>query len=92
MNEKWENASPPGVCGREEPISYIDESSEHETKHIETELLLVRIREGDQTAFEPLFHRYYGPVSGLIRQYVDESNVEDVAQEVFVNVFRRVNE
>ncbi|MBN2326649.1 MAG: sigma-70 family RNA polymerase sigma factor [Candidatus Omnitrophica bacterium] len=91
MNEKCEKSETPVVYGKEDPISYVNEGSDIDVEHIETEMLLGRIREGDQTAFEPLFNRYYAAVVGLIRQYVDESDIEDVAQEVFVNVFRRVN-
>ncbi len=57
----------------------------------ETESWLIRVREGDASAFDQLFNRYYHRVIGYIRNYVDESDLEDVAQEIFINVFRRID-
>lgn len=56
----------------------------------ESAILLIRIREGDSSAFHILFDRYYFRVSGFIRKYVDSADVEDVAQEVFLSVFQRL--
>jgi len=58
--------------------------------HIENETLLLRIREGDRSAFDPLYNRYYMAVVGFIRNYVDDSDVEDIAQDVFVRVYRKI--
>ncbi|MFB3786629.1 MAG: RNA polymerase sigma factor [bacterium] len=53
---------------------------------------MLRVREGDSLALEAIFDRYYFRVVGFIRRYVDESDVEDVAQEVFMNVFQKIGQ
>ena len=56
----------------------------------ESSVLLLRIRDGDASAFQILFDRYYFRVAGFIRKYVDSADIEDVAQEVFLSVFQRL--
>ncbi len=60
-------------------------------ENINTESLLLRVKDGDSVAVKILFDRYYFQVIGFIRRFVDESDVEDVAQEVFMSVFQRMN-
>lgn len=50
-----------------------------------------RIRRGDENAFRLLFDRYYLRVLGLTRKYVDECDAEDVAQDIFVAVFGKID-
>jgi RNA polymerase sigma-70 factor (ECF subfamily) len=54
------------------------------------QLLMQRFQEGDESAFELLVHKYQGLVSSLCRRYLGSrsSGVEDVAQEVFMRVYR----
>ncbi len=52
--------------------------------------LVNRMSCGDESAFQSIFNRYYCRVIGLIRRFVDESEVEDVTQEVFTSVFHRI--
>lgn len=61
------------------------------TDHIDNEILLLRIREGDITAFDQLYNRYYLPVVGFIRKYVDDADLEDIAQDVFVRIYRKMD-
>ncbi|MCE5335666.1 MAG: RNA polymerase sigma factor [Desulfobacteraceae bacterium] len=52
-------------------------------------ILLEGIARGDQGAFESLIGRYQGPLHNFIGRYVgDASLAEDIAQEVFIRVFR----
>ena len=62
-----------------EPL--MDASSEHE--------LVVRCREGDEAAFRELVDRYKGLVFALVARSIrDPSRAEEVAQDVFVRVYR----
>jgi RNA polymerase sigma-70 factor (ECF subfamily) len=51
--------------------------------------LMLRIREGDAASFETLLLRYRGPlVSFLHRMVRDQALAEDLAQEVFLRVYK----
>ena len=53
-------------------------------------LLLERVRQGDQASFEALFRRHYGRVYGLLYRLVgNREDAEELAQEVFVKLYRR---
>ena len=55
---------------------------------VETELI-ARCRQGDEPAFRELVDRYKDLVFGVIaRSNVDRSRVEDLAQEVFLKIYR----
>jgi len=59
----------------------MDATSEHE--------LLERCREGDEQAFRELVERYKGLVFALVaRSIPDAARAEEVAQDVFVRVYR----
>jgi RNA polymerase sigma-70 factor (ECF subfamily) len=48
-----------------------------------------RVRRGDAVAFAELVERYWGPVVGrFIRQLGDQQEAEDMAQEVFLRLYR----
>lgn len=50
--------------------------------------LLARVRLRDDTAFEQLFNRYYGPVRQLLRRMLaDDDQADDLAQETFVALY-----
>ena len=57
---------------------------------IETDLeLMQRVREGDATSFERLLGRYHGPlVHFFYRMLQDPALAEDLAQEVFLRVYK----
>jgi len=86
------------IATAREPVSLRDSSDwenspvEADAPQMETELLMLRVREGDSLALEAIFNRYYYRVVGFIRRYVDESDVEDVAQEVFMSVFQKIGQ
>ncbi len=51
--------------------------------------LMLRVREGDRQAFETLVEKYKQPVFNLIwRTIRDATEAEDVAQNVFIQVYR----
>ena len=54
------------------------------------QILMQRFQEGDESAFEVLLHKYQGLVMSLCRRYLGSraAGVEDVAQEVFVRIFK----
>jgi RNA polymerase sigma-70 factor (ECF subfamily) len=50
---------------------------------------MLRVRRGDPGAFAELVERYWGPVVGrFFRQLGDRQEAEDLAQEVFLRLFR----
>lgn len=52
-----------------------------------------RVREGDREAFRPLVERYEGMVYGIVNRFADRSaDQEDLAQEVFVRAYERLDE
>lgn len=50
--------------------------------------LLARLREGDEAAFEVLFRRHYGQVYGIVHRLAPD-DADDLAQEVFIRLYRR---
>ena len=51
--------------------------------------LMLRVKRGDMSAFEELVERYKQPVINLIyRTLPDATEAEDLAQNVFVQVFK----
>lgn len=50
---------------------------------------MLRVKRGDRTAFEALVHKYQQPVMNLVyRTLPDATEAEDLAQQVFVQVFK----
>jgi RNA polymerase sigma-70 factor, ECF subfamily len=50
---------------------------------------MARVRRGDVVAFAELVERYWGPVVGrFIRQLGDRQEAEDLAQDVFLRIYR----
>ena len=50
-------------------------------------------RRGDDAAFEQLYERYRGPISGYVqRMCKDHARAEDITQEVFMSALRRMRE
>jgi len=59
---------------------------------VETDQLLERLKVGDETAFAELFLLYKDMVYTLAHKLlVDKTEAMDVTQEVFINLFRRVD-
>jgi len=55
--------------------------------------LLVRLRNGDRSAFEPLVKRYERELFGYLRRYLgDDDLADDVFQNTFVQVFLKIRQ
>jgi len=53
------------------------------------EELVLRIKNGDEHAFEQLYESYKGPIANLLyRLCFDRERVDDLMQEIFVRVWR----
>jgi len=53
---------------------------------------MIKVAEGDEFAFEILVHRHQASVLNLIYRYVgDKTKAKDLAQEVFIRVWRAAN-
>ncbi len=62
-----------------------------ENVEVEDLLLVERLRDGSESAYEQLLHRFQQPVYNLaLRLLGDPSEASDVVQEVFLKVFRNV--
>jgi len=60
--------------------------------HEEDSALVAGLRAGDECAYEILIQRFQQPVYNLISRLVDDpGDAADVAQEVFLKVFRKVS-
>ena len=58
------------------------------TRHVSDEQLILRIRSGEQGAFDLLYARYIGRVYRFVENRLqNRADVEETTQEVFVNVF-----
>ena len=56
------------------------------------EMLMVRLMDGDRAAFDALFERYAGRLRSFVYRFVGDREVaEDLAQEVFVTVFKAID-
>ncbi|MBP6015446.1 MAG: sigma-70 family RNA polymerase sigma factor [Candidatus Promineofilum sp.] len=54
--------------------------------------LLARMAHGDAHAFDALFHRHYDRVYGVLFRLVGErAEAEDLAQETFLRLYKRVD-
>jgi RNA polymerase sigma-70 factor (ECF subfamily) len=53
--------------------------------------LVVRVQNGDKTAFDLLVRKYQHRIAKLVSRYVsDRTEVEDVTQEAFIKAFRAI--
>jgi RNA polymerase sigma factor (sigma-70 family) len=53
--------------------------------------LVAAVRAGDDRAFEALYRRYHGRITGYVRGIVhDHGRAEDITQEVFMSALRRM--
>lgn len=56
-------------------------------------ILLDGLKSGDETAYELLIAHFQQPVFGLVQRLIDDHNeASDVTQEVFIKIFRSVNQ
>ncbi|MDJ0764333.1 MAG: sigma-70 family RNA polymerase sigma factor [Myxococcota bacterium] len=62
------------------------------TKQMSEKRLIKRLIKQDPRAFEVLVHKYQGPVFNLIYRMIgNREEAEDLAQEVFVTVFKKIS-
>lgn len=55
------------------------------------EMLVQRMAEGDQAAFEALIHRYHGPLLGYLERHLQHrEKAEDLVQETFLRLIRQL--
>ncbi|MFF5991880.1 RNA polymerase sigma factor [Prauserella flavalba] len=60
---------------------------------LDDETLVARARDGDTRAYEQLVRRYQGPMYRLaLRMLAGSGEAEDVVQEVFLTVWRRLDQ
>lgn len=61
----------------------IDFTLDHDIK------LMLRFKEGDKSAFESLLDKYHPPIINFIYRFLeDKTESEDLAQEVFLRIYR----
>lgn len=52
-------------------------------------ILMLRVRDGDRAAFDALIDKYRKPLLNVIARYIgDHGDAEDLAQDVFVRIYR----
>ena len=72
--------------------TYIGTNDPAGTSRGEEALLIERLRQGEEQAYEELLSRFQQPVFNLVyRLMSDPSDANDVVQEVFLKVFRNVS-
>ncbi len=55
-------------------------------------VIVERVQEGDKAAFDLLVRKYQFKIANLISRYVyDQSEIEDITQEVFVKAYRAIS-
>ncbi len=70
--------------------SEMTKSANHEIEVSSSQIS--RACQGEQDAVREIFDQYYFRVVGFVRRYVDDSDIEDVTQEIFFRVFRNASE
>lgn len=58
--------------------------------HLSLQTLIVRCQMGERPAMEQLFLRFNGPLAYYLRRMIGRDEVDDVRQEVWVAVLRRI--
>jgi len=67
-------------------------SAELETCPVADEILVERIRSGEQDAFNELYERYFARIFHFVaRRLRNRADTEETVQEVFVNVFASID-
>ena len=64
---------------------------ESQSEPLEDEVLVERLRDGDEAAFEELYERYFKRITLFVRRRIDnQADAEETVQEVFINVFSSI--
>ena len=70
---------------------YETNTSTNTSPEIEDEVLVARLRLGDEAAFELLYERYFKRIASFVARRIDNrADVEETVQEVFFNVFSSI--
>jgi RNA polymerase sigma-70 factor (ECF subfamily) len=70
---------------------YETNTSTNTSTEIEDEVLVARLRLGDEAAFELLYERYFKRIASFVARRIDNrADVEETVQEVFFNVFSSI--
>lgn len=76
---------------RRDPARGADQDADRGRGRLNEAAMVGRAQEGDVSSFETLVRRYQGPVFGLAwRMLTDRGEAEDVVQDTFVTVWRRL--
>lgn len=60
--------------------------------NIEIELLVKRLKNGEEAAFSELYDRYAGALNGIVLRIIrDEERAQDVLQDSFVKVWKNIH-
>lgn len=65
---------------------------QHAKKDIADALLVLRAQLHEETAFTELVHRYSAPLHGYLCRLVGEGTADDVLQQVWIKVHRRIRD
>ncbi|EMH1772433.1 RNA polymerase sigma factor RpoE [Proteus mirabilis] len=60
------------------------------SEQLTDQMLVEKVQQGDQKAFNLLVIRYQHKVASLISRYVPQGDVPDVAQEAFIKAYRAI--
>lgn len=60
------------------------------SEQLTDQMLVEKVQNGDQKAFNLLVIRYQHKVASLISRYVPQSDVPDVSQEAFIKAYRAI--
>jgi RNA polymerase sigma factor (sigma-70 family) len=66
----------------------VSPSAAAEEAHESDEVLMERLRDGDEHAFDALFERHAGSIHRFLSRRVDDAQAEDLTQETFLSVIR----
>lgn len=76
----------------ENSLGFNNESGDASAQVFKDALLVERLRQGEDEAFEELLRVYEDPVYGLVFRLLNQqSDAPDVVQEVFLKVYRNLN-
>jgi RNA polymerase sigma-70 factor (ECF subfamily) len=75
----------------EKPMSVVSPKRQARSAEAEDDRALIEAcRRGEHRAMEALYHRYKRRVFGLVTRIVGQNDSEEVAQEVFVRIYRGI--
>jgi RNA polymerase sigma-70 factor (ECF subfamily) len=76
------------IGSEEKPVSVVRPKRRKRAATADDTELVAACRRGEHRAMEALYHRYKRRVYGLVTRIVGPSDADEVAQEVFVRIYR----